>query len=251
MKGNIWTPKSMAKGLTFVRRLTWMLDSRSAVFVAFLLLTAGNALSQTNTQKPNVILIMADDMGYETISSNGGTSYQTPNFDRIARDGMRFTHAYSQPSCTPSRVKLMTGKYNWRNYRRFGRMESGQYTFAHFMRAAGYATGLVGKWQLWSSEGIPVRASRAGTRPAEAGFDEYMHWAYGGELSAADKARYDAVRAEVFGHPSTRETSRYWHPAIIRNGQYVHTSADDYGPDLFSDFALDFIERHKEPLAKP
>ena len=214
------------------------------VFAAFLLLTVVNARSQADMQQPNVILILADDMGYEIISSNGGTSYQTPNIDRLARDGMRFTHVYAQPMCTPSRVKLMTGKYNWRNYRRFGRLEQGQYTFAHLMRDAGYATGMTGKWQLWTTKGTLV--APPGTRPPEAGFDEYMHWAYETELSYADKARYDAVRYETFGHLSTKKTSRYWHPAIIRNGQYVHTSPDDYGPDLFSDFALDFIKRHKD-----
>ena len=213
---------------------------------AVLFLSAGNVFPQAGVRKPNVVLIMADDMGYEVISANGGTTYQTPAFDRMAQEGMRFTNAHSQPLCTPSRVKLMTGKYNWRNYVDFARMEPGQYTFAHFMREAGYATGLVGKWQLWSSENTPVSASQGGTRPSEAGFDEYMHWAYGGELSPADKARYDAVRFEAFGHPATRMTSRYWHPAIVRDGVYVHTSAEDYGPDLFSDFALDFIERHQD-----
>ena len=62
--------------------------------------------------QPNVVLIMADDMGYECISSNGGTSYSTPIFERVARQGMRFSNCNSQPVCTPSRIKLMTGKYN-------------------------------------------------------------------------------------------------------------------------------------------
>ena len=104
--------------------------------------------------QPNVVLVMADDMGYECISANGGTSYSTPVFERIAREGMRFSHCYSQPVCTPSRIKLMTGKYNWRNYRRFGRMEKGQSTFAHLMRQAGYATGLSGNSGAGRKPGI-------------------------------------------------------------------------------------------------
>jgi len=60
---------------------------------------------------------MADDMGYETLSVNGGLSYDTPYLDSLAEHGMRFTHAFSTPLCTPSRVQLMTGKYNFRNYR--------------------------------------------------------------------------------------------------------------------------------------
>jgi arylsulfatase A-like enzyme len=70
--------------------------------------------------KPNIILILADDLGYETIGANGGTSYRTPRIDKLARDGLRFEHCYAQPLCTPSRVQLMTGRYNSRNYIDFG-----------------------------------------------------------------------------------------------------------------------------------
>ncbi len=191
---------------------------------------------------PNVVLIMADDMGYECISANGGTSYSTPVFERVAREGMRFSNCYSQPVCTPSRIKIMTGKYNWRNYRRFGRLEKGQTTFAHQMRQAGYVTGLTGKWQLWGGPETPQH--RSGTTPDEAGFDEHMYWAYNFELSADQLRRYGSA-----GPPGDRRTSRFWHPGILKNNEYIHTSMDDYGPDMFSDFALDFIERHKaEPF---
>ena len=61
------------------------------------------------SKKPNLILIMADDLGYETIGANGGTSYQTPRLDQLAASGTRFTHCYVQPLCTPTRVQLMTG----------------------------------------------------------------------------------------------------------------------------------------------
>ena len=69
-------------------------------------------------KRPNVVLIMADDMGYEALACNGGTSYETPLLDKMARKGMRFTNCYSQPLCTPSRVKIMTGRSNARNYQR-------------------------------------------------------------------------------------------------------------------------------------
>ena len=138
----------------------------------------------------------------------------------------------------------MTGKYNWRNHKRWAYLEPGQYTFAHFMRAAGYATGLAGKWQLWAPE-RGVDAPK-GMKPDEAGFDEYMYWAYAIEMSPEDKRLYDEVRLEAFGHPASRKTSRYWHPALLKNGQYVHTSADDYGPHLISEFALEFMETHKD-----
>src|ERR1051326_7112391 len=73
--------------------------------------------------RPNVVLIMADDLGYETIGANGGTSYRTPNLDSLAAGGVRFTHCYVQPLCTPTRMQLMTGKYNVRNYTTFGEMD--------------------------------------------------------------------------------------------------------------------------------
>lgn len=204
--------------------------------IVFVLAAAGACSLRA---QPNVVLIMADDMGYECISANGGLSYSTPVFERLTREGMRFTQCYSQPVCTPSRIKLMTGKYNWRNYRAFGRLEAGQTTFAHLMRQAGYATGLTGKWQL-SGGSDAEKGLRRGTTPAEAGFDEHIFWAYPFELTQAQRDRYGSV-----GPPGAKETSRFWHPAVLRNGEYLHTSMDDYGPDIFSDFALDFIARHR------
>ena len=81
-------------------------------------------IEEEKTVRPNVILIMADDLGYETINANGGTSYQTPAIDQMAAEGMRFEHCYAQPLCTPSRVKIMTGLYNVRNYVRFGLLDT-------------------------------------------------------------------------------------------------------------------------------
>ena len=62
------------------------------------------AAAAAQAARPNVLMIMADDLGFETLNCNGGTSYKTPNLDRLAREGVRFTHAYAQPLCTPTRV---------------------------------------------------------------------------------------------------------------------------------------------------
>ena len=113
--------------------------------------------------RPNIVLIMADDMGYECVTANGGQSYRTPNIDALAETGMRFEHCYSQPICTPSRVQIMTGIYNSRNYVEFGRLQQGSYTFGNLLRDSGYATCVVGKWQL--------KGGFVG--PAKFGFDEY------------------------------------------------------------------------------
>ncbi|MHC4200160.1 MAG: sulfatase-like hydrolase/transferase, partial [Planctomycetota bacterium] len=106
-------------------------------------------------RKPNIILIMADDLGYECIGANAGTSYKTPVLDKMAARGARFEHCYSQPLCTPSRVKIMTGICNVRNYVKFGVLDKKETTFAHLLKQAGYATCVVGKWQLGGGLGGP------------------------------------------------------------------------------------------------
>jgi arylsulfatase A-like enzyme len=72
------------------------------------------------SDRPNVVLIMADDLGMEALGCYGGTSYQTPHLDRLAAEGVRFDDAHAVPLCTPTRVALMTGKYNFRNWLAFG-----------------------------------------------------------------------------------------------------------------------------------
>ena len=91
------------------------------------LLVSSNCTAPDNEiYRPNIILIMTDDQGYETLGCNGGLSYDTPVLDRLASEGIRFTNCYSQSLCTPSRVKIMTGKYNFRNYEHFGYLNPSQ-----------------------------------------------------------------------------------------------------------------------------
>jgi arylsulfatase A len=113
--------------------------------------------------KPNIILLMADDMGYECVGANGSLSYKTPNLDYLAENGMRFENCYSQPLSTPSRIQLMTGRYNHRNYERFSYLNPREITFANILRDAGYATVIAGKWQL--AGGLDA--------PYHFGFNEY------------------------------------------------------------------------------
>ncbi|MCP4450008.1 MAG: sulfatase-like hydrolase/transferase, partial [Planctomycetes bacterium] len=141
--------------------------------------------------RPNILLIMADDLGYECVGANGGTSYQTPVLDRLAATGMRFEHCYAQPLCTPSRVKIMTGIYNVRNYVKFGVLDRKQTTFAHLFKKAGYATCIAGKWQL----GKEVDA------PQHFGFDEFCLWQYfrGNTDKAGHDTRYENPHLEING----------------------------------------------------
>ncbi len=164
-----------------------------------------------SNDRPNIVLIMADDLGFECIGANGGTSYKTPVLDKLAGEGVRFEHCYSQPICTPSRVKLMTGIYNVRNYAEFGLLEKSQTTFANILRDAGYATCITGKWQLGKSK----------TLPDHFGFDEHCLW-------------------QLFRRPS-----RYPNPGMEVNGEAIDYSPG-YGPDVATEYAIDFINRHRD-----
>ena len=194
--------------------------------------------ARTDVSRTNVVLIMVDDLSYGCIAANGGTSFETPNIDNLARDGMRFTQCYSQPLCTPSRVKLMTGKYNWRNYMTFSRLKPGERTFAHLMQEAGYATAMTGKWQLWG--GPPREPFPSGMKPGETGFDEYLYQGYLDLMTEAERERYFSES------PPGQADGRFWHPLVFNKSGYVHTTSADYGPDMYADFAINFIKRNKD-----
>ena len=104
--------------------------------------------SKKVSSKPNVVLIMADDIGFEALGINGTDDYKTPILDSLARNGINFTNAYSQPLCTPTRVKIMTGKPNYINYEYFTYLNPNQKTFGNLFQENGYKTTVVGKWQL-------------------------------------------------------------------------------------------------------
>ncbi|MDC0315148.1 sulfatase-like hydrolase/transferase, partial [bacterium] len=99
-------------------------------------------------QKPNIVLIMTDDASWECFGPYGAVDYETPNIDRLAEHGVKFQHCYSTPICTPSRVMIMTGKYNFRNYTHFGYLPPQEKTFGNLLQEAGYKTAIAGKWQL-------------------------------------------------------------------------------------------------------
>jgi len=167
---------------------------------------------EQKSSKPNIVLIMADDFGYECISANGGQSYKTPNLDRLAASGVRFEHCHVQPLCTPTRVQLMTGRYNIRNYLNFGTLPRNEVTFGQLLKQSGYVTGICGKWQL----GKEVDS------PQHFGFDEALLWQH------------------------TRRPARYANPGLEYNGKEVEYPLGSYGPKIINDFAIDFASRHKD-----
>lgn len=172
---------------------------------------------------------MADDLGIEGLSCYGSESYGTPNLDRLAEEGIRFTHAYSQPLCTPTRVQIMTGKYNHRNWLYFGTLDPKERTFGHLMQDAGYETAIAGKWQLQSYDppDYPNADRRRGTgmKVEDAGFDEW--------------SLYHAWNTEDKG-------SRYGNPSFDRNGKLNGPLDGKYGPDTSVEFLLDFMTRERE-----
>ena len=178
--------------------------------------------------RPNVIVIMADDIGAEGLACYGSTIYTTPHLDRMAAEGLRFENAYATPLCTPTRVMIMSGLYPPRTGFRalIGkgegvRMPASIRTFGHDFRAAGYATAVTGKWQLGKFDEFP-------DQPVEHGFDEYCMWTW------------------VYGD---QKSSRYYKPQIYHNSKVINGGERDFGPDYFHDFALDFIDRKKnEPF---
>src|SRR5688500_1316492 len=139
-------------------------------------LLASIAIAGGAAAKPNVIFILADDLGYGDLGSFGQTRIQTPNLDRMAAEGVRFTQAYAGSTvCAPSRCALLTGQHTGHCSIRGNReikpegqepLPRGTFTVGHLMQRAGYTTGIIGKWGL----GFPD----SGSIPTKMGFDYFF-----------------------------------------------------------------------------
>ncbi len=192
--------------------------------------------------RPNLIVILADDLGAKELGCYGNKDYRTPHLDQLARTGVKFETCFTSPVCHPTRFMLMTGQYGCHNGvlnfpGKRGGLEKDDpreqiahhVTFGTLLKNAGYATAAAGKWQLSGAQPTLIR---------ECGFDEYCMWGFGGYYTKADRAQAEAAGIDF--------RSRYWHPSVIRNGAWVPTTKDDYGPDLHQQFVLDFIRRKKD-----
>jgi arylsulfatase A-like enzyme len=196
------------------------------------LIVAGSALfavpsradASGKSKKPNVIIILADDLGYADVGFHGCKDIPTPHIDALAKGGVRFTNGYvSGPYCSPTRAGLLTGRYQNRFGHEFNPGGGGQQglplsetTIANRLRALGYATGLVGKWHLG---GI------AKMQPTERGFQEYF-----GFLGGAH-SYFPAMKGK----------------GILRGTNPVEEK--DYLTEAFAREALAFIDKHaKEPF---
>ena len=145
---------------------------RTTFCLAALLLTPAAALCAADSpaNKPNILVLLTDDMGYADIGVHGCKDIPTPHIDSLAKRGGRFTDAYANGSfCTPTRAALISGRYQQRSGNEdldgvTGPLPRAVTTLPQRLKAAGYATGMTGKWHLGTTEGF---------RPTERGFDEF------------------------------------------------------------------------------
>lgn len=205
----------------------------AVAFAAFISSPATADQSANRPAKPNIVLILADDLGYADLSIHGSKQIKTPFIDQIAHDGLRFTNAYvSAPVCGPSRAGLMTG----RNQVRFGidnnmiaqappgfdpnylGLPTSETTMAEELKRLGYTTGLVGKWHLGE---LPKY------HPTRRGFDE--HWGYPG-------GGHDYFRSEPDGKGYRAPLE-----CNYKTPQTITYITDDSGNEC-----VDFIKRHKD-----
>ena len=181
-------------------------------------LPAGAFAAAAPATRPNLILIMADDMGFSDIGCYG-SEIQTPHLDRLAADGLRFTQFYNNAKCTTTRASLLSGMYPRNNGNAIPRDLP---TIAETMRAAGYQTGMSGKWHL---------GSKAPQRPIDRGFDEYyglMDGAVNYFNPAQPDPKFKGGKVRTFGH----------------NDQLItQFPAGFYTTDAFTDHAIATIKR--------
>jgi len=165
--------------------------------------------------RPNILLILADDFGLDGVGCYGSDRFKgkTPNLDRLAETGMRFTQCYSTPLCGPTRCLINTGRYAFRsggltNQSAGQPASQSEPALARTLKQAGYATGMAGKWR------------QMGETPGDWGFDEWITDPTAGGW--------------------------YWKTNYTQNGKLIETERDVYCPDVCRDFAVDFFKRHRD-----
>ena len=182
--------------------------------------------SKAITKRPNIILIMADDLGYGDVSCYGSKKIRTPNIDALAKGGMKFTDYHSNcPVCSPTRAALLTGRYQQRSgiegvvtaakHRHTG-MALEEVTFAEVLKERGYVTGIFGKWHV---------GYNAEFNPARQGFDEFIGYVSG--------------NVDYHSHIDQAGFEDWW-----KNCEKV--PEEGYCTDLITRHGIDFIERHKD-----
>jgi arylsulfatase A len=186
-----------------------------AIFIPAPLTAFHSTIIPKQDIKPNIVFILADDYGLDGVGCYNSDRFRgkTPNLDRLAETGIRFTQCYSMPVSGPSRCSIMTGRYGFRtggltNQSAIQPSFKNEPSIARTLKQSGYATGMAGKWR------------QMGDTPGEWGFDEWL----------TDHAA----------------AGWYWKTNYTKNGQFVETDQPVYCPDVCLNFAADFFERHRE-----
>lgn len=187
---------------------------------------AGLTMLQSAAQdRPNLLFLLADDLGYEMLGAYGSPDKTTPNLDRLAASGMRFDRAYGSPVCTPTRVSLYSGLYPTthrytgvlpvhKGTKAFVDFQKTFPTYAQQLRQAGYLTSVTGKWQLATLEHHPDHIR-------EAGFDSWCIW-------------------QIW--KAGAKTTRYWEPCFNEDGTVRPGIVDRFGPDVLADYVIEQME---------
>jgi arylsulfatase A len=177
---------------------------------------AKEPVKQNDTKKPNIIFILADDLGYAEIGCNGADKYKTPNIDKLATEGLRFTHAYANPLSGPSRAVLLTGRYNFRtgatNQDACSEVFSPtEKMLPSYLKSAGYVSTSIGKWGQ-----LPLD-------PSDFGFDEYLRFFGSGVY---------------WSSPEKTQKYRF-------NGADLVLKNNEYMPDLMHNQLVNFITKNQ------
>lgn len=193
----------------------------------FIMISINFSCTPREFEQPNIILIMADDLGYGDIGCYGNTEIKTPNLNKLASEGLRFTDFHSNGAvCSPTRAALLTGRYQQRSgiegvitakgeARQTG-LDIEELTFADFMKSAGYTTGIVGKWHL---------GYRIDYNPIYQGFDYFRGYVSG--------------NVDYHSHIDQSGVPDWWH-------NLEKTEEEGYTTDLITDYAVEFIEKNKD-----
>jgi len=204
-----------------------------------------DATGLSGRKQPNIILIMSDDVSCDLYGCYGNNKVNTPNLDRMAREGVMFRTCWASALCAPTRAMIMTGRYGNRTGCYHNNLQMPQkdgsndllkfhHSFGKLLKQAGYATAIAGKWHCSSSR----------PESPEGGFDEYCLWE--GVREIEDLPGRPEFTGAWEDRTNQTTTSRYWHPGIIKNHRLLKTKPSDFGPDIFTDFICDFIERKKD-----
>jgi len=213
---------------------TWITRLWCIALTQLLLGIATIAAPAMAASRPNIIFVLADDLGWTELGCYGNTFNETPNIDRLAREGMRLTQAYAAaPVCSPYRAALLTGQYPARvgltDYLRPSDppLSTDHITVAEMLQQAGYATGIIGKWHL---TGYRYQGAKTETRPTDHGFDEELVCEIKGVGNGADFFPY-VFRTQ---------------PISWLNVKQKRLPGDEYLVDRMNFEAVQFIERHRD-----